>query len=68
VTKNLSSDIEQKESDYEDGNNLSHKSLMTMAENKFKNLVQGKKWCAPSELQNEMVTLRAELQKVKKAR
>jgi hypothetical protein len=60
--------IEQKESDYEDGNNLSHKSLMTMAENKFKNLVQKKKWCAPSELQNEVVALRAELQKVKKAR
>jgi hypothetical protein len=60
--------IEQKESDYEDGSTLSHKSLMTMAENKFKNLVQKKKWCAPSELQNEIVALRAELQKSKKER
>jgi hypothetical protein len=58
--------IEQKESNYEDGNNLNHKSLMTMADNKFKNPVQKKKWCAPSELQNEVVALRAELQKVKK--
>jgi hypothetical protein len=39
---------------------------MTMAKNKFKNLVQKKKWCPPSELQNEVVALRAELQNVKK--
>jgi chromatin remodeling complex protein RSC6 len=58
--------IEQKESDYEDGSKLDHNTLMTMAENKFKNLVQKKKWCTPSALQNEVVALRAELQKVRK--
>ena len=54
--------IEQKESDYEEGTlELTPTKLMLMAENKFKTLKEKSQWQAPSEEEEKIVALEAEV-------
>lgn len=58
--------VKRKESEYEDGVEMTPQSLMKSADNKYKVLVLKKTWRAPSQLETEVIALKAELKRSKK--
>ena len=58
--------IEQKESDYEDGTNFTADQLMTLAQNKFQTKVENGTWNAPTEADEKIIALEAEIKKLQK--
>lgn len=59
--------IQQKKDAYQEGGQMSYKSLMALALTKYQVLVQTKKWNAPTAEEEKLIALRAELNsKVKK--
>jgi len=51
--------IEKKQEDYDDGTIFTVDSLMTLASNKFKTLVEAGKWMAPTDEQSKIIALEA---------
>ena len=59
--------MEQKESLYDEGTNYTPEQLMSLAKNKYAQLVQKKIWKAPSEDQRKIIALQAQVQKLQQA-
>ena len=53
--------IQDKKNDYQEGKPMSYRTLMNLALTKYQVLVQEKKWNAPTETEEKLVALRAEL-------
>ena len=58
--------IEGKKSDYEEGKDITPEKLMVLAKNKYQNLVQDGIWNAPSQQEEEIIALKAELESLKR--
>ena len=58
--------IEQKESDYEDGTNFTADQLMTLAQNKYQTKLENGTWNAPTEADEKIIALEAEIKKLQK--
>ena len=56
--------IELKESDYEDGSDITAEQLMTLAQNKYQTKVENGTWNAPSEAEEKIIALEAEVKKL----
>jgi hypothetical protein len=59
--------IEKKQEDYDDGTTFTVDSLMNLASNKFKTLVESGKWMAPTDEQSKILALEAKLGKMGKS-
>lgn len=59
--------IERKQEEFDDGQELTPESLMTLADNKFKNLKQKEIWNAPSPEEEKLLALEAEMKTLKAA-
>jgi len=59
--------IERKEESYEEGNDITHEQLMQQALNKYSSLVEKGLWKAPTESEERIIALEAELKQVKAA-
>ena len=66
--KNFVRYIEGKKDAYDEGENIDRDNLMTLAENKYKALVVEEKWNSLSEEQNQILSLTAEVKKLKETR
>ena len=66
--KNFVRYIQGKKDAYDEGEDIHRDSLMTLAENKYKALVVEGKWNSLSEEQNQIISLTAELKKLKENR
>ena len=60
--------IEKKQEDYDDGATFTVDSLMNLASNKYKTLVEAGKWMAPTDEQSKILALEAKLGKLNKNR
>jgi len=60
--------IKKKKDEYEEGSEIPTDRLMTLAENKFKILVQNQEWKAPSPEEAQILALKAELESMKRNR
>ena len=60
--------IKKKKDEYEEGTDLSTDWLMTLAENKYKILIQNKEWKAPSPEEVQILALKAEIESMKRNR
>lgn len=58
--------INQKKNDYDEGNSISPIKLMLLAANKYKTMKQDEEWNAPSVEQEQIIALRAQVDKLKK--
>ena len=58
--------IGRKQENYEEGDDIATEDLMTMADNKFKLLKEGNKWNAPSEDEEKILALHAEIKTLQK--
>lgn len=58
--------ILKKEEEYHDGDNVTPDLLMTLADNKYKTLVQLSKWNAPSPEEEKILALEAKLEQMSK--
>jgi hypothetical protein len=58
--------IEKKQEDYDDGTTFTVDSLMNLASNKFKTLMESGKWMAPTDDQAKIIALEAKLGKLDK--
>ena len=59
--------IQAKKDNYDEGENIDQDNLMTLAENKYKALVVEEKWNSLSGEQNQIVSLTAEVKKLKES-
>jgi hypothetical protein len=60
--------ITKKEDDYDEGREVEPIVLMDLAENKYKKMVEEGRWNAPSDSDAKIIALKAELDKLKKAK
>jgi hypothetical protein len=60
--------IELKQIEYDDGADYSADKLMTLANNKYKDLVRDKIWLAPTEEEQHIMALQAKLQQLQKSK
>ena len=58
--------IEKKQEDFDEGNNLTANQLMTLADNKYKILVQTDKWMTPTSEEKKIVALETKLAELSK--
>ena len=58
--------IEKKQEDYDDGTVFTVNSLMTLASNKYKTLVEAGKWMAPTDEQSKIIALETKLSQMGK--
>lgn len=58
--------IDRKEEDYDDGTDISPKDLMSAAANKYKIAITTGKWKSPSEEEEKIIALTAQIQSLKK--
>ena len=63
--KNFVRYIQAKKDNYDEGENIDQDNLMTLAENKYKALVVEEKWNSLSDEQHQIVSLTAEVKKLK---
>ena len=56
--------IELKESDYEDGSDITAEQLMTLAQNKYQTKTENGTWNAPTEAEEKIIALEAEVKKL----
>jgi len=56
--------IAKNEDDYDEGQDIKADSLMIKAENKYKAMVEGKRWNAPDEQMDKIIALEAQLKKM----
>ena len=60
--------IERKQEEYEDGSNITSTSLMDLADKKYKTLKITGAWNAPSQQEEKILALTAEIEKIKRRR
>ena len=58
--------IERKQEEYDDGNSMTSNQLMELADKKYKNLKLNGLWNAPSEQEEKILALSAEVEKLKR--
>ena len=56
--------IQKKQDDYDDGAIIEPDHLMRLAQNKYKSMVEGKKWKAPDSQEEKIIALEAKIQKL----
>lgn len=64
--RNFVAYISKKEDEYDEGTNIEPTRLMQLALNKFNTLKEANKWKAPTNEEKEILSLTAEIQKLKK--
>ena len=57
--------IERKQEEYEDGTNIKHTALVSLADKKYKTLKIKGTWNAPSQEEEKILALKTEIEKLK---